>query len=79
MADLLLIPEAAWNEARRRAEVINDDAASVLIDMALTMELPVYVGRSQARRDGLRWTPIFGQLAMRGSRSYKWHNHRSIT
>ena len=27
----------------------------------------------------LRWAPIFGQLAMRGSRSYKWHNHRSIT
>ena len=27
----------------------------------------------------LRWPPIFGQLAMRGSRSYKWHNHRSIS
>ena len=31
------------------------------------------------RSKRVRGAPIFGQLAMRESRSYKWHNHRSIS
>ena len=36
-------------------------------------------GQKYHQRLDMRWPPIFGQLAMRGSRSYKWHNHRSIS
>jgi len=46
--------DGAIAEMKRRFPWVTDDNASVLIDMALTMELPDYAGRSQARRDGPR-------------------------
>ncbi len=46
--------ERAITEMKRRFSWMSDDSASVLIDMALTMELPDYAGRRQPRRDGPR-------------------------